>query len=87
MLDIVSRVAKRIERINEFTVNNALVRGTIISQKKLTTWGFEIDFNDNGELTGRYTLQSENEDSSLPQLFAKEIAKEIVYRLNMKDDE
>ena len=41
-----------------------------------------IDFNDDGELTGNYTVYSENDDSTIPERLAFEISKEIVYRLN-----
>lgn len=82
LIQIVRTAAKRIDRITEITVNAAVVKGVVLSQHKLSTWAFLIDFNDDGQLTGVYTIISENYDSNIPQRLAEEISKEIVYRLN-----
>jgi len=82
LLQIVRKAAKRIDRITEITVNAAVVKGVVLSQHKLSTWSFTIDFNDDGQLTGVYTIISENYDSNIPQRLAEEIAKEIVYCLS-----
>lgn len=83
LLEIVRNISKRIGRVVDVTVNDAVVRGTVLSQHKLSTWSFSIDFNDDGQLTGNYTVLSENDDSAIPQKLATEISKEIVYRLNI----
>lgn len=84
LIGIVQEAAKRIGRITEITVNDAVVQGIVLSQNKLSTWSFSIDFNDDGRLTGNYTVLSDNMDSTIPQRLAKEISKEILYRLNGK---
>lgn len=84
LISIVQEATKRVERITEWTVQEGIIRGLVISQHKLSTWSFTIDFNDDGELTGNYTVFSENDASTIPQRLAKDIAKEIVYRLNHK---
>jgi hypothetical protein len=40
-----------------------------------------LDFNDYGDLTGKYWLSQENYDSDLPQKFARTIQEEIKRRL------
>ena len=84
-IQIVLNASKYIERIKEIAVNSALVRGTVLSQHKLSTWSFTIDFNDNGRLTGVYSIFSENDDSTIPQRLAQEISKEIVYRISLSN--
>lgn len=82
LIKIVNDAAKRVDRIINVTVNDAVVRGIVLSQHKVSKWSFSIDFNDDGELTGNYTVYSENDDSTIPERLAFEISKEIVYRLN-----
>lgn len=84
LVQIARDEAKKYDRITDIAVDDALVKGIVLSQHKLSTWTFEIDFNDNGELTGDYTISSENYDSTIPQRLAQEISKEIIYRLNTK---
>lgn len=82
LISIVNEAAKREGRITDISVDDAVVYGTVLSQHRISTWSFTIDFNDDGELTGDYTVFSENDDSNVPQRLANEISKEIVYRLN-----
>ena len=82
LIDIAQEAAKRMPRITNLAVSDAVVRGKVLSIQKISTWSFSIDFNDNGQLTGRYTVYSENDDSTVPQQLAKDISKEILYRLN-----
>lgn len=81
LISIVQEATKRVGRITEWTVQEGIVRGLVISQHKLSTWAFAIDFNDDGQLTGNYTVFSENDASTIPQRLANDIAKEIVYRI------
>jgi len=82
LIRIVQESARRIDRIMEITTHDAIVEGIVLSQHKFSTWSFTIDFNDDGELTGNYTILSENDTSTIPQRLAKDISKEIIYRLN-----
>lgn len=84
LFQIVQKAAQGINRIKEITVKAAVVRGTVLSLNKLSTWTFRINFNDQGRLTGHYTIISENDDSTVPKRLAEEISKEIIYRLNSK---
>lgn len=81
LISIVQEATKRVGRITEWTVHEGVVRGLVISQQKLSTWSFAIDFNDDGQLTGNYSVFSENDASTIPQRLANDIAKEIVYRM------
>ena len=84
LIQIAHNAAKRFERIKDVAIKDAVIYGTVISQHKASTWSFSINFNDHGELTGNYKILSENTDSTIPERFAKEISKEILYHINSK---
>ncbi len=64
------------------SINNAIIYGTVTSQSGISTWNFELDFNDWGELTGNYHLSADNSDSVIPNRLAELISQEIKSRLS-----
>ena len=68
-------------------VCGAVVYGTVESQTGLSEWEFSIDFNDYGEITGKYWIWAENDDSLIPEHIAENMEEEIVDILEEKNDE
>ena len=66
---------KSIKRINKITIDGAIIHGVVTSQSGLSEWEFSIDFNDYGKLTGNYWIESDNEDSVIPEVLAKKIVE------------
>lgn len=64
------KAAKTIKRVTNISVDGPMVYGTVISQSGISTWDFEIDFNDYGHITGRYWINSNNNDSNIPNRVA-----------------
>ena len=77
---IVRNHTKHIKRLTVF-MDGPVVNGVVRSQSGRSTWCFKIDFNDFGEITGRYWLHNENQDSYIPQTIAELIKKDIEKRL------
>lgn len=79
-------VAKRIKRLT-ITVNNQFVSGEVRTQSGISTWGFKLDYNDFGNVTGRYwILFAENSDSKIPESYAKQLQEEIKNLLSSFDN-
>lgn len=74
---IVTQTVKKIKRDITIQIEYATIYATVTSQSGISTWRFEIDFNDWGQLTGKYYLRSENEDSIIPENLAKSISQQI----------
>ena len=66
---------KSIKRIKNITIDGVTVHGLVTSQSGLSEWEFSIDFNDYGKLTGNYWIESDNEDSVIPEVLAKKIVE------------
>ena len=76
------RIAKRIRRLN-ISVCGPIVYGEVESQSGISTWRFEVDFNDFGHITGNWWItQRENRDSNIPNRFADLMEHAIKERLN-----
>lgn len=75
---MVCKAGKFIKRLETLYVNGAIVYGTVKSQSMLSTWSFQIDFNDYGHITGSYWITSENSDSTIPSRIAKDIRESIL---------
>ena len=75
--NIVKKEGKSIRRITNLYAANSKVYGTVRSQSGISEWHFKIDFNDYGELTGRYWILSDNDDSDIPKVIADRIAEQI----------
>lgn len=74
---LVKDAAPHIKRLTSLTSNGSIVYGTVRSQSGITTWKFNIDFNDYGNITGKYWLRSENTDSDIPYSIANHISNAI----------
>ena len=79
--DLVSTTAGRTPRVTGVSVAGAVVDLEVGSISGLSQWSAEIDFNDYGRLTGKYWLDSENGDSSVPSHFADSVSDQIVTRM------
>ena len=76
---IVKKVSKRMSRrLNVDYVNSTIVAATFYSQSGQSKWSFEIDFNDYGDVTGKYWWLSKCYcESCIPENFAEQIQEEI----------
>ena len=74
---IIRKAAKPIRRLKKIYINEAVVYGTVLTQSGISTWSFQLDFNDYGHITGNYWMTSENDDSSIPERLALTIQIDI----------
>lgn len=72
---IVRRTCKKIKRVSSVNINGPVIKGTVRTSSGISEWGFTIDFNDYGHITGKYWLSSENDDSSIPEIIADNICE------------
>lgn len=75
--DIVRVAGGGIKRITNLYAKGTNVYGVVRSQSGISEWEFSIDFNDYGELTGRYWIYSDNNDSDIPKTVADRISQQI----------
>lgn len=71
-------VAKRIKRIKSVYISGAVIRGNVESQSGISTWKFSLDFNDHGHITSRYWIESDNDDSGIPNRLGELISEQLV---------
>lgn len=76
--DMALEVSMVFPRIKAMSFTGAAIHATVESISGLSTWGFFADFNDYGMVTGSYWLDSENEESDIPYLFADALAEKIM---------
>ena len=69
----------------EVSVKGPVIIGAVTSLTGLSTWLFKIDFNDYGHITGAYWLNSENDDSRIPNVVADYVQDNIQKQLSLKD--
>ena len=74
---LVKRTAKSFRRIKEYTIDGAEIRGTALTNSGLNEWEFSIDFNDYGRVTGKYSISTDNYESTLVDRFAERIQEEV----------
>ena len=74
---------KNVPRIMDIQVEGTKINVTALNYQKNTEWHFSLDFNDHGEITGKYRIErgEENAESSLPQRFAEEVEKTLFWNL------
>ena len=70
---MVCKAARPIKRLESIYTDGPIVYGTVKSQSKLSTWTFQIDFNDYGHITGSYWITSDNDDSNIPLYIANNV--------------
>ena len=75
---IVRKATKNIKRIERVNVTGPVVEAEVLASSGISNWSFRIDFDDNGELTGEYKLESGNEQSRIPGAVAEKIRTEII---------
>ena len=75
--EAVDEAAKPLKRLQSYIVVETTVHGTVISQSGQSEWTFSVDFNDYGHISGKYWIRTENNDSNLPECFAKNIQSNI----------
>lgn len=75
--ELALKVAKKIKRVKNASVSGPVVCGEVESQSGLSTWGFCVDFNDYGHITGKYWIRSENDDSSIPSRIGEMISEQL----------
>lgn len=85
--DIVETACKSIERVIDYSVNGAKIRGKVRSNSGITDWHFTIDFNDHGNITGKYWLESKNNNSKIPEVIADRIKSDIIKIGNKENHE
>ncbi|WP_251197387.1 hypothetical protein [Anaerotardibacter muris] len=69
--ELTREAARETIRIESFDINEMTVIIHVKSQSGLTSWNASIDYSDYGHLTGRYWLTTENNESLIPEHFAK----------------
>lgn len=81
--DIVLDQAKRItkKRLCSVTVDGSDVYGVVRSQSGISDWNFRLDFNDFGQITGKYWTHADNLDSNIPNSLGNSISSEIHNRI------
>lgn len=78
--EIMQDVGRNTRRVIDVKVTGMLGVIHVRSSSGLSTWTAEVDFNDYGQLTGRYWLKSKNADSSVPEHYARTVQTEIKRR-------
>ena len=76
--NMVRQAYKSTKRLTALYNKGTVVYGTVKSQSGLTEWHFSIDFNDCGYITGQYWINSDNDDSDIPEKIAQIISLNIV---------
>lgn len=74
---IVQKACKSVKRVSGFTVEGPVIQGVVRSQSGISEWTFTIDFNDYGNITGKYWITNENADSKIPSIISERIKESI----------
>lgn len=74
---IVFATAKKIKRIKRTTIVGARVICLVDAQSNISRWEFELDFRHRNTITGRYTIETENDDSFIPESLGDRIQEKI----------
>lgn len=74
---IIKSTSKQFRRIKSASTTGAEVNIKYCSQSGITQYWASIDFNDYGEITGKYWINNENSDSNIPKAFADAISENI----------
>ena len=73
----VIKAKKGIPRIKSATISGFVVNIKVKSQSGISIWEATVDFNDFGHLTGWHRIWSENNDSNIPEAFAREVLEGV----------
>ena len=74
---IVLKAKKGIPRIKSAIISGFVVNIEVKSQSGISIWEATIDFNDFGHLTGWHRIWSDNDDSNIPEAFAREVLEGV----------
>ncbi len=75
-------IASKYDRIESVDIKTSVITVTVRSISGISDWCFAVDFNDYGQLTGKYyILYSENTDSGIPEAFANRVRRAIISRM------
>ena len=77
---IVMTSGKSIRRLTQLEVNGSMVVGVFLSNTGISEWAFFINFNDNGHITGNYSIVSTNRESYIP----RKLAEIVKFQINNK---
>ena len=77
---IAQDAARRAPRVSRVDVAGMTATLHVRSNSGLTTWTAQVDFNDYGHLTGAYWITTENDESLIPEHFARAVRAEIEKR-------
>ena len=58
----------------EISIHGPIIEGLVWSNTNLSTWRFNVDFNDYGHITGNYWVWSENNQSAIPRVIGKTVS-------------
>ena len=81
---IAHKTKKRIERIKNITICEAIIYCVVESQTGCSEWEFSVDYNNWGHITGTYWKNTENVDSNIPKHFGDMVSSEIKQLLSNK---
>lgn len=82
---LATTTARQTSRVVRSEVVGMTVHLRIQSISGLSEWRARVDFNDYGHLTGRRWIESENENSQVPSLFADTMSAEIRARAPQRE--
>ena len=75
--EMVARAAKPMKKRLSVSADDLVIHGYVNSMSGISTWKFTLDFNDYGKFTGKYWLDTENDDSAIPERLANNIISEV----------
>jgi len=78
--EIVRDAAKRTPRVEDAFTAGMTATLTVRSNSGLSTWKAEVDFNDYGQLTGKYWVDTQNSESIIPEYFAEAVKRTVIAR-------
>ena len=61
------KACQNMKELTKYQIRGTVIHGFSVRKKDNTSWAFDLDFNDNGSITGRYWIYSENPHSKLPE--------------------
>jgi hypothetical protein len=81
---LVNKSAKHIKRLTVH-IDGHIVHGIVLSQSKLSSWTFNLDFNDYGKVTGEYWCYSDNRDSLIPNNLGNRVKESLRERIEAEE--
>ena len=79
---LAKKTAKQFKRLKVSSIDNTTVFLRYSSQSGISKYNASVDYNDYGKITGEYWIKNENNDSQLPEAFAKAMKEMIICKIN-----